>query len=173
MSGICWSFLGMRWHCSSAIYSSTNSGRFCNTKKVSPTDAQNYGSTRTSQFAMTMWQHTVNAKIIDTYKHGCDLPPSLLPNFAPCNLFLITKLQLGRHYFHDVPEIQAQSPTPLSIIQKNLAETLDPWKSTTLKGITVINIKGKHALHYHFSPETSGYTPAHPHLAAHVMCRSQ
>ena len=67
-----------------------------------------------------MWQHTVNARIFDTYKYGCDLQPSLKPNFAPCDLFLITKLQLGRHYFHDAPQIQAQSPTPLNIIQKNL-----------------------------------------------------
>jgi hypothetical protein len=67
-----------------------------------------------------MWQHTVNARIFATNKHGCDLSPSLLTNFAPCDLFLITKLQLGGHYFHDVPEIQAQSPTPLNIIQKSL-----------------------------------------------------
>jgi len=67
-----------------------------------------------------MWQHTINARILDTYKLGCDLPPSLLPNFALYDLFLITKLQLRRQYFHDVPEIQAQSPTPLNIIQKNL-----------------------------------------------------
>jgi len=35
------------------------------------------------------------------------------------------------------------------------------------------NIKGKHTLHYQFSPGTSGYTPVHPHVAAQVVCMSQ
>lgn len=128
----------------------------------------------TSQFTMTMWQHTITARIFATYKHGCHLSPALLTQFCYLSFVSQNKTTARQALFPWCPWNSGTITNSPKLYSKEsvsaVVETLDPLHK--LGSVTMTNNKVKQPLHYPFSPGTSAYSLVHPQTAAQVKCRS-